>query len=164
MVIMMKLKFLLGILLIVILVNNVEGRTELLNCVSPCTDSDGCTCPSYCVVTGNVDQNVNCGGDVTSCAQENRIYWIRDGECQATCGDFDNEFMIGKGWEKIDYNCYLIEEPKIEEEPEVKEPEIIQKEIKTPEIKKDWFAPTVIVILIGLILWFVFRKKIKKLF
>jgi len=161
----MKIKFLLGIVLMVMLVNVVEGRTELSNCVETCTDSSGCTCPNYCVVTGNIDQNTNCGGQIVSCAQENRRYWIRDGDCQLTCGDSDNEFMIGKDWERVDYNCY-VEEPKIEEKEEVEE-ELEIEESQTQEIEKTSLVKSVVIaILILLILWFIFKKrrKIKNLF
>ncbi len=159
----MKLKFLLGILLIVVLINGVEGRTEVSNCIETCTDTTGCTCLSYCVITGNINQNTNCGGQPTSCAQENRNYWVRDGDCQSTCGDYDNEFMTSKNWEKVDYNCYVEEAPTIVGEEIIGESAL--GESKTQEIEKTSLVKSVIiVVLIILILWFIFRKKIKKLF
>ncbi len=158
----MKLKFLLGIVLILMLINVVEGRTEVSNCIETCTDSSGCTCLSYCTITGNINQNTNCGGQIVSCAQENRNYWIKSGECQLTCGDYDNEFMVGKSWERVDYNCYVEEAPVVEETTEGE----IEEESQDQEIEKtsSLVVPVVGIILIILILWLIFRKKIKRLF
>ncbi len=43
-----------------------SGRTTLTSCTATCNDSDGCTCPSGCNTSGNINNGVTCGGTSTS--------------------------------------------------------------------------------------------------
>lgn len=164
----MKIGFLLGILILVALTAiTTEATTTLSNCLAVCSDSAGCTCPNYCTISGTVSNNENCGGEVTTCSQENRRYWVRDNDCQSTCGDFDNNFMTSKGWERVDYNCYTNEKTPVIEEKN-KTGEIIQEtpEETTQETNKTtsgnfliYSAVGLAVIVIALITWFILKRK-----
>ncbi len=161
----MKIRFLLGILILVALTAITTEATTLSNCLAVCSDSAGCTCPNYCTITGDVSENENCGGEVTTCSQENRRYWLRDKDCQSTCGDFDNDFMVTKGWTKVDYNCYT-NEKTLEEENET---EVITEETaeETTEGTSEtasgnlliYSAVGLAVVVIALITWFILKRK-----
>ena len=163
----MKIKFLLGILILVALTAITVEATTLSNCLATCSDSAGCTCPNYCTISGTVSNNENCCGEVTTCSQENRRYWTRDKDCQSTCGDFDNDFMINKGWTKVDYNCYTNEKTPVEEN----ETEVITEETaETTEEFNDnikisensllvYSAVGLAVVVIALIVWFILKRK-----
>jgi len=161
----MKIRFLLGILILAALTAVTVEATTLSNCLAVCSDSAGCTCPNYCTISGSVSNNENCGGEVTTCSQENRRYWTRDKDCQSTCGNFDSNFMINKGWTKVDYNCYTNEKTPVEEN----ETEVITEETaeKTTEETSEtvsgnlmmYSAVGLAVVVIALIVWFILKRK-----
>jgi len=49
----------------------------------------------------------------STCRNENMQYWTRDGECGYSCGASEDEFMISKGWTKVDYDCFRFNEPQL---------------------------------------------------
>ena len=83
-----------------------EIRYNLNNCISVCSDEDGCMCPNYCIKTKDIDYGKNCRGYPGGCSKENTMYWVRDNICSYTCGNSYEEMMLEKGYEKVDYNCY----------------------------------------------------------
>ena len=160
------MKKLLGILMLAALTTNTAEAATLSNCLAVCSDSAGCTCPNYCTISGSVSENENCGGEVTTCAQENRRYWVRDKDCQSTCGDFDSDFMIKKGWTKADYNCYTNEKIQVEEKNQTEETtEEGAEQITLEETSKAsgnllmYSAVGLAVVVIALITWFVLKRK-----
>jgi|SRR3989344_7124620 len=162
----MKIRFLLGILILVALTAITVEATTLSNCLAVCGDSAGCTCPNYCTISGTVSNNENCGGEVTTCSQENRRYWLRDKDCQSTCGDFDNDFMINKGWTKVDYNCYTNEKTPIEKKNETVKITEETTEKTTEETNETasgnllkYSAVGLAVVVIALIVWFILKRK-----
>src|SRR3990167_1037605 len=86
-----------------------EIRYNLNNCISVCSDEDGCICPNYCIKTKDIDYGKNCRGYPGGCSKENTMYWVRDNICSYTCGNSYEEMMLEKGYEKVDYNCYTNE-------------------------------------------------------
>ena len=47
-----------------------EIRYNLNNCISVCSDEDGCICPNYCIKTKDIDYGKNCRGYPGGCSKE----------------------------------------------------------------------------------------------
>lgn len=101
------------------------------------------------------------------CSNENKRYWVRGEDCAVTCGDFDDEMMINRGYALASYNCFIKEEKEkdkdfdgdIDDIVDDKPDDIINDE-EEEVISMTWLYWLIgIVVVVGAGYYFFFRKK-----